>query len=164
MFASFPTSCISSLSVVCPSALLGFFFSFLSSQLAPVCFVFSLPLLSFITEVVLSCACTGFPVSLPWSVLLLHSLGFLFHPLWCFCLGVLFFSPVGILGLGFRYSFVGCSNVSSAPFRSFIWGGGASLSPLLLPMAVSVPLLPALFSFVFSHLASASSFLILPVL
>ena len=122
-FASFPTSCISFLSVVCPSALLEFLFflcRWLRSVLSSLC-----PLLSFITEVILPCACSGFPVSLPWFVLLLHSLGFLFRSLWCFCLSVLFFSPVGVLCMGFQYpySFVGCSDVSSAPFGSFIWLG-----------------------------------------
>ena len=99
---------------------LFFLCRWLRSVLSSLC-----PLLSFITEVALPCACSGFPVSLPWSVLLPHSPGFLFRSLWCFCLGVLFFSPVGILCMGFRYpySLADCSDVSSAPFGSFVWLG-----------------------------------------
>ena len=41
----------------------------------------------------------------------------LFSLFWCFCLGVLFFLPVGLLCMGFwcPYSLVGCSDVSLPP-------------------------------------------------
>ena len=127
-FASFPPSCISSLSVVCPSALLEFIFLFFLCRWLRSVLSSLYPLLSFFTEVALPCACSGFPVSLHWSVLLLHSLGFLSRSLWYFCVGVLFFSPIGILCMGFRcpYSLVSCSVVSS-----FGWGFAVSIASSL---------------------------------
>ena len=70
----------------------------------------------FFAAMALPYASSRFPVSLACSVLLPLSLGILLLVL-SFCLCVFFFSPVGLLCLGFRYpsSLVGCSEDSWPP-------------------------------------------------
>ena len=141
------------------------FFSFLSLPLAPVCFVFSLPsallhhcggsslrLFRVSGLASLGCSASAFPgFSFLFFVVFLHR-----FPLFLTCWGPLHGVPVSLFVGRLLRCFFGSFRIVS-----FV---GASLSPLLLPMAISVPLFPALFSFAFSHLASASSFLVLPVL
>ena len=151
------TSLLRLFSLCCLSlALLEFIFLFflcrwLRSVLSSLC-----PLLSFFPAVALPFVCSGFPVSLNCSVLLPLSLGFLFCSLWCFCLGVLFFLTCWDPLFGVPVSVFVCRLLrrSLVSFR-IVCLVGASLSPLHLPMAMSVPSLRASLSFEFSHLSSA---------
>ena len=133
-----------------------FFFSFLAVGSGLFCLLSSL-CSPFFAAVALPCACSGFPISIDCSVLILHSMGIILVCFWCLCLGVLLFSSVGLLCMGFvyPYSIVACSYVSCHPSLSYLALGfaflvflvsfflrllsdhslllGASLSTLLLP-------------------------------